>query len=667
MHLETKIPFAASKPGALVLTLASLCALAQALACGSAGGEPGSSQLGQAVSQDGAIADFTGICVDVRSAGTADGTPVQVWTCNGTAAQRWTYTNGAFVGIAGKCLDVTSANTANGTPVQLWACNGSAAQSWSVHNGQLTSVGGKCLDVNASNPVAGEQLEIWDCNGGSNQQFSFSGSLGASSSGTRIPPASQIVDASGNVWTVSGGVVYENGAAAGFSANVTNLVYEGQTVYQNNDAGGWWSWNGSTWVSASSPVGSSSGGGGGSCPATTGDVTVTTATSTGRTVTPYLYGLSTGSLGDNGFALVTDATVKASLGQLKPTLVRFNANLNLVSADWSNWFTHAPAFTDPNVRLVVGVGPGSNDTSISPADWATRVAAFASRMRNAGHEVSYWEIGNELDGMNVGTYCQYFNAIADALHGVDAAYRVGGTVASWWGGIDIAAFVANTGSRAGFFDFHAYPTGPSDTADQVYAKAASFSDVASVRTALAGSPIADIPIGLLEYNMDGLPGDEPRQATYVGAIYESLLLTQALRSDEGFTMAGLWDAVGDSYYGVVGNEASGYDNSVITAQGYYLGYAGQHMGGAELSASSSLSKLQVLATKSGSQLAIQLVNYDTSTDRTVSVGLDGCLASSVSRWELGKSAGTPAASTLTSLSSVSVPSESIVILTATLQ
>src|SRR5205807_2112649 len=68
-----------------------------------------------------------------------------------------------------------------------------------------------------------------------------------SAAGTAIPPAAQIVDTSKAVWTVSGGKVLRNGTAAGFSANVVGLYWNGSTIFQTNSAGGWWSWNGTTW------------------------------------------------------------------------------------------------------------------------------------------------------------------------------------------------------------------------------------------------------------------------------------------------------------------------------------------------------------------------------------------------------------------------------------
>jgi hypothetical protein len=69
-----------------------------------------------------------------------------------------------------------------------------------------------------------------------------------------IPPASQIVDSSRNVWTLSGGVVLEQGSAAGYSANVTELLYQNGVIYQENSAGNWWSWTNGAWVSASNPL-----------------------------------------------------------------------------------------------------------------------------------------------------------------------------------------------------------------------------------------------------------------------------------------------------------------------------------------------------------------------------------------------------------------------------
>ena len=53
-----------------------------------------------------------------------------------------------ITGLAGKCVDAAGAATSNGTAIQLYDCNGSAAQQWSLSGGALVNAGsGKCLDV----------------------------------------------------------------------------------------------------------------------------------------------------------------------------------------------------------------------------------------------------------------------------------------------------------------------------------------------------------------------------------------------------------------------------------------------------------------------------------------------------------------------------------------
>jgi beta-glucosidase len=72
-----------------------------------------------------------------------------------------------------KCLDVASAGTANGTLVQLYTCNGTAAQNWHLDSsGQLWNPNsGKCLDDPGYSTTNGTQLEIYTCNLGKNQYW----------------------------------------------------------------------------------------------------------------------------------------------------------------------------------------------------------------------------------------------------------------------------------------------------------------------------------------------------------------------------------------------------------------------------------------------------------------------------------------------------------------
>jgi hypothetical protein len=118
--------------------------------------------------------DDTAKCVDDNGDSSANGTHVQMYDCNGTAAQNWTIETDGTIRINGSCMDITGAGTANGTLVELWTCNGGANQQWLPVNGMLVNpVSGRCLDDTGFNTANGTQLEIWDCNGGSNQQWAI--------------------------------------------------------------------------------------------------------------------------------------------------------------------------------------------------------------------------------------------------------------------------------------------------------------------------------------------------------------------------------------------------------------------------------------------------------------------------------------------------------------
>ena len=121
----------------------------------------------------GTITGFGGKCVDVAGANTADGTPVQLYTCNGTAAQAWTVASGTIKAL-GKCLDVTAGSTVNGAKVQLYTCNGTGAQSWTYNattNDIVNTAANKCLDATGVSSADGTRLQIWSCSGGANQKW----------------------------------------------------------------------------------------------------------------------------------------------------------------------------------------------------------------------------------------------------------------------------------------------------------------------------------------------------------------------------------------------------------------------------------------------------------------------------------------------------------------
>jgi type 1 glutamine amidotransferase len=120
----------------------------------------------------GPVVGLAGKCLDVSGSGTADGTKIQLYTCNGSAAQNWQISGQVWRNpSSGKCLDVAGGATANGTKAQLWTCNGSGAQNWAAQsNGTVRNPqSGRCLDVSQNSSADGQQIHIWDCLGAANQ------------------------------------------------------------------------------------------------------------------------------------------------------------------------------------------------------------------------------------------------------------------------------------------------------------------------------------------------------------------------------------------------------------------------------------------------------------------------------------------------------------------
>jgi len=124
----------------------------------------------------------SGLCLDDPGANTANGTQLQIYTCNGTVAQQFTLNGGSpVVGSGGQCVDVTGDDVGvDGAIVQLWTCQSYAADQHWVHNsnGSLETLG-RCLDIDGDGTAVGTKVELWDCNGVGGQvwQLQSNGSL----------------------------------------------------------------------------------------------------------------------------------------------------------------------------------------------------------------------------------------------------------------------------------------------------------------------------------------------------------------------------------------------------------------------------------------------------------------------------------------------------------
>jgi hypothetical protein len=124
---------------------------------------------------------YAGKCVDVPGGIPADGKQLQIWDCNGTAAQTWTSGPHGQAMAFGMCMDVAWASTDDGAKVQLaWCYPNDPAQQWVIYpNGNLVNPNAnKCLDVRDWRTDNGAPLQIWDCTGGANQKWHLTDSNG---------------------------------------------------------------------------------------------------------------------------------------------------------------------------------------------------------------------------------------------------------------------------------------------------------------------------------------------------------------------------------------------------------------------------------------------------------------------------------------------------------
>lgn len=126
-------------------------------------------------------------CLDYSAPG-----PVRLVTCAtdpAAADQLWEVVDGSQPGLnkirsmsGSNCLDVAGAGTANGTPVNLFPCGTQSNQVFAAtfvtgnyYNLRAGHSLGKCLDIKNDVPAEGAPLQLWDClgTGQFNQHFKF--------------------------------------------------------------------------------------------------------------------------------------------------------------------------------------------------------------------------------------------------------------------------------------------------------------------------------------------------------------------------------------------------------------------------------------------------------------------------------------------------------------
>ncbi|GHI41675.1 RICIN domain-containing protein [Streptomyces violascens] len=104
-------------------------------------------------------------CIDTDNGQTTDGTRVQIYTCNETAAQQLELRDDNTLRVQGKCVETVNSGTANGTLLQLMTCKGTANQQWQARadGSYLNASAQRCIDRNNNSLANKTQLQLWDC------------------------------------------------------------------------------------------------------------------------------------------------------------------------------------------------------------------------------------------------------------------------------------------------------------------------------------------------------------------------------------------------------------------------------------------------------------------------------------------------------------------------
>lgn len=126
----------------------------------------------------------SGKTLDVANGSTADGADAQIYSPNGTPAQKWHVTRDdeGFYTLtnigSNKNLDVTGGSAKQGTRVEIWSGNSGCAQKWAarITGGGLTflsTCSGLALDIAGGSTSNGAVTQVYPANGSPAQTWSL--------------------------------------------------------------------------------------------------------------------------------------------------------------------------------------------------------------------------------------------------------------------------------------------------------------------------------------------------------------------------------------------------------------------------------------------------------------------------------------------------------------
>jgi hypothetical protein len=284
---------------------------------------------------------------------------------------------------------------------------------------------------------------------------------------------------------------------------------------------------------------------------------------------------------------------------------------------------------------------GAEPTLIVP-DNAADAANLVRHFNLGGNRIGRWIIGNESDSKENGdakSYSARFNTVYDAMKAVDPSISVGGPAASSPKMDYITEFLAGSGTRTDFVDFHKYGAGEKPLCDtQLLAETVQWTnDVAAVRqiiTNIVPSRADKIGIQIGETNSDwgvhpdppgcGNIGTEPVQYRNAAIWWSASVFGRlAAAGARGYAYGDKNGALGLLYDGPNANGAGVNERMpVYSGIGFFTGQEGTslaHFGSSLVSSSTSLDGVEVYA--SANPKVVVIVNKGmTSHNAVISVG-----------------------------------------------
>lgn len=474
----------------------------------------------------------------------------------------------------------------------------------------LPSVPGQVQGVAAGSPTGSSILVSWQApaTGGAPTGYQVQFKLSGASTFTNAPSTT-----------------------AGLNQTITGLsaasTYNFQ-VFAFNAAG-----NGV--VSSPAVTATTSAAGGTGPAASSGFLAVDFSVTTGHTLTPWMFGSSMASDGpqfgagggQNWSNAQVQNTAKNTAGFGLPGMfARSNSNETTmnsdgspVNADVDNVSLYLPSIiTMPtsaadmahgqfSYSLGIQSGDGLGDGAVSAATYAASALAIHKRFIANGKQIWYYEVGNEPNGRaNVTDYCARVNAVAVALHGFDPTIRIIAGITAAAPGFDsfLATVAQQCGANLDIMCYHNYSATPTDF----------FNIANTVRGVMIGTACATKPTMQGEFNQDGSGGDgaNPNGPTNNGMLTNLSAIYETWTADPLTIIATIWDWLGDGNYGLIGDPGNGNPPGVPPAgliqTGYALRNCRAHMAGSQVTVTTLPNGLLCLATKSGTNLGVWLIN-----------------------------------------------------------